>query len=187
MSEKTDLRVIKTKKALVESMMECLEKKPFEDLTVQYICDKAMVRRATFYTHFADKFELLGYTVRCQYQSFPSLQQINALSTPKEMYHQMVEDAVHFLAEHIVLFQSLASSQMTHMILNIVRTELEKDLLPNIEKRMQHHDLNELSPQLVFHFYLHGIFGSFMWWVREDYPISKEELVTQIQRMFKIP
>ena len=56
MEVKLDLRIYKTYKALHEAFTEILEHKSFEDLTVNELCDKAMIRRATFYKHFADKF-----------------------------------------------------------------------------------------------------------------------------------
>lgn len=186
MEGKMDLRVFKTRKALAEAMMQSLREKPFEDITVQYICDKAMVRRATFYTHFADKYALFSYTVRMQYQAFPSFQQFESTDSAMELFHHIVEDAVNFLAENIVIFRSVISSQMTYVILNTIRSELEQDLLPHIETSLHLHDIHGRSPKFIFHFYLHGIFGSFLWWVREDCPIPKEELVAQIQSMLHI-
>lgn len=183
MKESTDLRVIKTKKALVESLMQCLREKPFEDITVQYLCDKAMVRRATFYTHFADKYELFSYTIRAQYQAFPTFQRTDNTLTPKEIYHHLVEDAVNFLAENMIIFRAMLNSQMTQITLNTIRYELEQDLLPLIQQSMQFHSIQDISPKFIFNFYLHGLFGSFLWWAREDCPITKEELVNQIQSM----
>ena len=186
MEEKTDLRVIKTKKALVETLMQSLREKPFEDITVQYLCDNAMVRRATFYTHFADKYELFSYTIRQQYQAFPSFQHPLAAESTEEMYRHMVKDAINFMAEHRDVFGSLLGSQMVHVILNIIRSEVEQDLLPLIEASMRTNDISDLSPKFIFNFHLHAIFGSFLWWVREDCPITKNELIAQIQSMIHI-
>ena len=70
MKEKTDLRIIKTHKALCEAFAELLETKSFEDITVNELCDKALVRRPTFYKHFADKYDFFAYYVRCIGDSF---------------------------------------------------------------------------------------------------------------------
>ena len=51
----TDLRIIKTRKALCDAFIILLGEKPFEDITVNELCKKAMVRRATFYQHFEEK------------------------------------------------------------------------------------------------------------------------------------
>ena len=55
MEEKTDLRIRKPYKALCDAFVTILEKKRFDDLTVNELCDEAMIRRATFYKHFADQ------------------------------------------------------------------------------------------------------------------------------------
>lgn len=61
MSEKMDLRIIKTYSALTGSLENLILEKPLNEITVSEICDKAMVCRATFYKHFGDKNELLVF------------------------------------------------------------------------------------------------------------------------------
>ncbi|MEL0537510.1 TetR/AcrR family transcriptional regulator [Staphylococcus debuckii] len=56
-----DLRVVKTKRALSESLLSLLENKPFSSITVNMICEEALVHRTTFYKHFFDKYDLLSY------------------------------------------------------------------------------------------------------------------------------
>lgn len=57
--KKTDLRVIKTKKILSSSLMDLLEEKSIDSITVQEICRRAMINRMTFYKHYSDKYALL--------------------------------------------------------------------------------------------------------------------------------
>ena len=52
MEEKTDLRIRKPYKALCDAFVTILEEKKFDDLTVNELCDEAMIRRATFYISF---------------------------------------------------------------------------------------------------------------------------------------
>lgn len=61
MEEKTDLRIRKTYKALCDAFVTILEKKRFDDLTVNELCDEATIRRATFYKHFADKHDFFSF------------------------------------------------------------------------------------------------------------------------------
>ncbi|WP_412518595.1 TetR/AcrR family transcriptional regulator [Staphylococcus simulans] len=58
-----DLRVIKTKRALSESLFHLLSEKLFSTITVNMICDNALVHRTTFYKHFYDKYDLLSYLI----------------------------------------------------------------------------------------------------------------------------
>lgn len=61
MEEKTDLRIRKTYKALCDAFVTILEKKRFDDLTVNELCDEAMIRRAAFHKHFADKYDFFSF------------------------------------------------------------------------------------------------------------------------------
>jgi AcrR family transcriptional regulator len=64
-AEKTpDLRVRRTRMMIEKAFMELLEEKGFQSITIQEITDRAMVNRATFYDHFADKYALAEYLMR---------------------------------------------------------------------------------------------------------------------------
>lgn len=58
-----DPRVKRTRKAIQQAFLELIAKKDFEAITVQDITQQAGLNRATFYTHFPDKYELLNLTV----------------------------------------------------------------------------------------------------------------------------
>lgn len=62
--EKIDLRVLRTRRMLVQAMSELLEKKELQAVTISDIAERAMINRATFYAHFADKYDLFAYIVR---------------------------------------------------------------------------------------------------------------------------
>jgi len=54
--KKDDIRIIKTNKALVAAMFLLLENRKFAQITVNDLCEEAQISRATFYTHFRDKY-----------------------------------------------------------------------------------------------------------------------------------
>lgn len=54
-----DKRILKTKKALKESLMALLKKKDFDSVKITEICENALVSRNTFYNYYADKYALL--------------------------------------------------------------------------------------------------------------------------------
>lgn len=58
-----DLRIKKTYRALFEAFTELLEEHRFEDVTVAMLCDRAMIRRTTFYKHFRDKNDYFAFYI----------------------------------------------------------------------------------------------------------------------------
>ena len=59
MEKKKDLRVVKTKNLLYQTLIDLMKDKTFEEIKVSDICSKAMINRSTFYAHYEDKYELL--------------------------------------------------------------------------------------------------------------------------------
>ncbi len=58
---KTDLRIIKTKKKLSEALFSLLEVKNYEEIKISDLCIKAGVSRATFYNNFLTIDDVLNY------------------------------------------------------------------------------------------------------------------------------
>jgi len=56
---KTDPRVLRTRKLIMDSFIELSGKKEFKDITIKDITSEAMINRATFYYHFEDIYDLL--------------------------------------------------------------------------------------------------------------------------------
>lgn len=56
---KKDLRVMKTRKIIMDSFVKLSGVKEFKDITVKDITTEAMINRATFYYHFKDIYDLL--------------------------------------------------------------------------------------------------------------------------------
>src|SRR5262245_10363668 len=55
----TDRRVRRTRRALREALIELTLERGWDDVSVLDVCSRADVGRSTFYTHFADKDEVL--------------------------------------------------------------------------------------------------------------------------------
>ena len=57
-AERADSRVVRTRNALGDAIVELMQKKPFEAITVAELLERARVSRSTFYEHFRDKDDL---------------------------------------------------------------------------------------------------------------------------------
>ena len=55
----TDLRVIRTKESIRDALVELIDEKGFEAITVKDITTRAKINRGTFYAHYQDKFDLM--------------------------------------------------------------------------------------------------------------------------------
>ena len=57
-ARKPDRRVRRTRGVLGDALVELMHEKPFADITVQQLLDRAGVSRSTFYAHYRDKDDL---------------------------------------------------------------------------------------------------------------------------------
>src|ERR1700752_2902073 len=58
--QKVDARVRRTRDALGDALVELMQEKPFDSITVQDVLDRAKVGRSTFYSHYSDKDDALA-------------------------------------------------------------------------------------------------------------------------------
>ncbi len=61
MEKKKDLRVQKTYSALMAAFEALMAEETFDDITVNELCARALIRRPTFYSHFEDKYDFLRF------------------------------------------------------------------------------------------------------------------------------
>lgn len=54
-----DLRVIRTKESIRDALVELIDEKGFEAITVKDITTRAKINRGTFYAHYQDKYDLM--------------------------------------------------------------------------------------------------------------------------------
>ena len=54
-----NLRLRRTRKLLREALIELIEERGFEALTIGEITERAMVSRAAFYRNYRDKYDLV--------------------------------------------------------------------------------------------------------------------------------
>lgn len=56
----TDLRVVRTKESIRDALIDLIEEKGFEAVTVKDITTRAKINRGTFYAHYQDKYDLMN-------------------------------------------------------------------------------------------------------------------------------
>jgi AcrR family transcriptional regulator len=55
----SDMRVLRSRKWLYDALLQLMKEKPFRDIQITEIADRAQVARPTFYLHYHSKDELL--------------------------------------------------------------------------------------------------------------------------------
>lgn len=105
-----DLRVQKTYRALFVAFTELLEEHRFEDVTVAMLCDRAMIRRTTFYKHFADKTAYFSFYVDSLCSNFVErvTQEQAAKAASVDERQAIFQMLIDFFLEHEKLMDNVA-------------------------------------------------------------------------------
>lgn len=182
--KKTDLRILKTYKALSDAFVEMLNEKRFDDITVNELCERAMVRRATFYKHFADKYEFFGFFVR-QIQEGFNANEINYLDSdmPHTYYLYLFQECIHFLQQHEKLLNSIIKSNMFPALLEIFSDEVYRNVLFHMKEQEENGLKLSMSPEILASFYTGGIIQVLRLWLTKAKICSEEQLVHEVEQI----
>ncbi|MCK8617061.1 TetR/AcrR family transcriptional regulator [Fructobacillus sp. M158] len=132
----TDLRSIKTERALQGSLIHLMQSTCFSDIQTKDIYSTVLIGKSTFYNHYLDKFDLLNQLVTNEIQSFEKLlnhrfENINETSILIELYEELFRKKEEFLTlcsskNDGINFQQL----LIEHISAFVKTKIYKKSLP---------------------------------------------------------
>lgn len=132
----TDLRMIRTKKFIIDSFIHLLEKKDFKSITIRDITSGAMINRATFYHHFVDKYDLLEKVIKEELMS----KVLHELSNIEELNEELLKRVFLSITKfHRSLSDRCQRSyhDMTVNIESIIKKELEQIFIQSLLKKYQ--------------------------------------------------
>lgn len=137
--EKTDPRVLRTRKLIMDSFIELSSKKEFKDITIKDITTEAMINRATFYYHFQDIYDLLE----------KALSEVLSINLNYEQYKQseISEASLTSMFKAVTEFQQSLSSRCHRgyedTIARIIREQLEVILYKLLLKQQRQNGLKD--------------------------------------------
>lgn len=173
--KESDLRVIKTKKALSSSLYGLLEQHLFESITVNQLCANATVHRTTFYKHFYDKYDLLVYLFRQLTKDYFAIDIKERVNHPFQTLDAAFSDKKEL--QKIVDLQEEDGS-FTSVLKDVYVDIMKNDIKDNLHRI----DTDPAIPaDLIFYIYGSAVDG-FMEWIRKeniDWPPEKIDEVFQ--------
>lgn len=174
---KEDLRVVRTRVLLCRALFELLETIPYEKITVQDICSKALVHRATFYNHFEDKNKLLEYAIdEIKENLFESTIEKETYSDPKEMYMNLISKVLDFTKENqkqLLLILNNNSYEKAYMLL---LTTIKRSIR-YLTSKNQYKQNFALPNKVLIDFLSGGITNLGIEWITASNPCTKEEML----------
>ena len=104
---------------------DLLETKSFENITIQDLCEKANVRRSTFYRHFNDKYDLLNHIVGTLIEYFRTLHlpKIDP-KDPRQFFNKFMKDILFFISDNKTMVKSVISINIYSEVYQILYNQI---------------------------------------------------------------
>lgn len=129
MEKKLDFRIEKTYLSLYSAFTSLLEEKKFEEFTVNELCERAMIRRTTFYKHFADKYEYFTFYIKETCNSFQDQLPPDVKSYDvNEYFLHMCRELLRFIEKHEKLVMNVANSTMFPILMDSLMEQISMDV-----------------------------------------------------------
>lgn len=176
-SVKTDLRILRTKKAIEDAFFIELETKDFDHLTVAEICKRAMVKRTTFYAHFDDKFQLLEYSINNMLDQFDikELRSFN-LADSINYYDDSFALIFDFMERNQGKLYSVIKGNSNSIVVDIFRRNLAKEIKDRIDRWIENNRTICMPSAIIAEFFAGSIVALGVGWIQNEFSCTKEEM-----------
>jgi len=170
-----DRRVQRTHRLLTEALVELIHERGFDAVTVQDLCERADVGRATFYTHFADKEELLVGGLDALRAFLREQAPLSPGARPLAFARGVIEHA----NEQRRLFRAVVGKRSGQVVHQTFRRLLLRLVREDLEQWAPGH--RRLEPAI--HFLGGGLMELLTWWVEARSPLEPPALEAEFHRL----
>lgn len=183
--KKMDLRIVKTHRALNEAFLALLEEEPLSDITVNELCIRADIRRATFYKHFADKNAFIEYAVLNMHRSFTKEAENHPENdgTLTAFFLGYARQTMQFLRTHERLVQRVRETNMLPHLLSILLKATYREILERIKAEAAKGTELPAMPEVLASFCTGGLYQTLQYWQCQEGSMSEDELLNQLSHL----
>lgn len=186
MQNKEDLRVKRTKQALNIAFTSLIEEKFFEDISINELCQKAGIRRATFYKHFKDKNDFLREYIgflRQKYEAENGKQPKTLTSV--QYYVDYAREVIEFVYENDKIVENAIRSNMLHTIIGIITEKNFLDTCGKLNESVKSGMKLPASVETISAMLTGGVATIICLWIFEGKKKGPSELAAELETLIK--
>ena len=184
MSRKEDLRVRRTKKALFNAFIELLTQKPFDEITINELCEAAGVRRATFYKHYSDKYDFLtAYICLLRDRFDRSIWKSQAPTLTSEYYVMYAKSLIHFISENMSAVNHICKSNLFPSVIAIIVEQNYKDTCERLRLSVAEGLKLDATIEAVAAMCSGGVAACIYGWLKQDCNTDPDLVAEQVGAM----
>lgn len=170
---KVDRRVIRTRDRLGDALVALLVEKPFDDITVQEVLDRAQVSRSTFYEHYRDKNDLFLSDVDDFFEGMAGL--IERQNDQSERVAPVAEFFAH-VSEVQDFYSSLIESGRVHDVTELGTAHFARAIERRLQGQARATSLDKETRAALAHAFAGALFSLLSWWRQHGMAQSPREM-----------
>ena len=176
--DKTDLRIVKTNKALYVALLLLMKENTFEEIKISDLCQKALINRSTFYAHYNDKYELLITMVEDLKQALLSSLKTNENDiNTKEYFMEMLKILIDHIEDKKDIYQAILVNNRNGILMDILYDVANRDINERIKDDKVVKNAH-IPSEVITKFYLGAIVNIGIEWIKNNCRYTKEELIS---------
>ena len=183
LKEKTDLRIVKTKKILFNSLLNLMKTKNFEKIKISDICEESLVNRSTFYAHYEDKYELLIDLFEERKLSLLKVLEDNENKAfSKEYLMELLSILIDHIEENKEVYSAILANNRNGILIDFLIDAIEKDVSERL-KGSSEIKASDLPLDIIVKFYAGGLINIGIDCITRTKKYSKKELLLYIDKL----
>lgn len=178
---KTDLRIQRTQKAIVDAFYELLDEKSFGSITVIDICDRALINRGTFYTHFEDKYSLLDKCISdIMYGLHEQVKRAHGENDLITYYNEVMDLGICFLDNNRKRIRTIILKADSALVFDKVHEILTHNIINRLSHARPRDGKDSLPSDILAEFFAGGIISLIKWWLLDEPNYTLEDIRKQL-------
>ena len=172
-----DRRVQRTRRALRAAQISLILERGWDGFSVQDLCNRADVGRSTFYTHFADKEDLLVGGLDDLRQALR--QQLAARPATPDRALRFARGLIEHAHEQQQLFRAIIGKRSGQ----VVQRRFREMVLALVEEDLGPVGRTGPRQSATIHFLAGGLLELLTWWLESRSPIEPEAVEALLEAM----
>ena len=180
MTVKEDLRIIRTRKLLSNTLLDMMEEESIEKISVIDLCDRAMVNRATFYAHFEDKYHLLTFALEeLKDELYAKFTKEAKLTTPTDTINSLMVMAIDFFFDKHNHIANIIRNNRNGKVVSTIEESIAHSIKYQLSKYKDSYDI-KLPLQVISCFLAGGMVSTALLCIDNPGKYSQEEFLSYI-------
>jgi AcrR family transcriptional regulator len=177
---KPDRRVRRTRDALGDALIELMQEKPFAEIKVQHVLDRAGVGRSTFYSHYRDKDDLFISDADDFFEGMATL-----LTRRREVSDRVapVREMFAHVAEMRELYLALVASGKIHETMELAQGHFARGIEKRLAELPRARGISAGQRPMIARALAGSLLSLLTWWVSRGAPGSVAKMDDDFHRL----